>query len=88
MDESTDDITAAATAPSPTVATTPGVRYFSTYGKTIADCGADSAAVVDQSAAIPTQPIITAGIAITIHPSEAISDNRTAVRSSRAARTR
>src|SRR5215213_435191 len=87
IDESTDDITAAATAPRPTAATAGGVRWRSAYGSTSAASGA-ARPRADQSAAPARMPTSAGGTAATMQPAAAISDRLRAVRSSRAASTR
>src|SRR6476660_1590355 len=87
IDESTDDITAAATAPRPIVATAGGVRWRSTYGSTSAASGA-ARPRADQSAAPARMPMSAGGIAANMQPAAASSESARAVASSRAASTR
>ena len=87
IEESTDDITAAATAPKPIVATQGVVIYRITCGKMELSFPG-IAPIISQSATPPMIPISTAGIAAIMQMTPAKTDNRTAVFSSFEDKTR
>src|SRR3954463_2007550 len=78
IEESTDDMTAAATAPSPSVATAGGVRWRSTYGRASAASGGGSPRA-DQSTAPARTPISAGGTAASRQHTAASSDSARAV---------
>ena len=87
IDESAEDITAAATAPNPIVATQGGVIACITVGK-ISKLLAGAPPKLDQSATCPITPIIIGGIDAIKHTKPARMDRFLAVFSSLADNTR
>src|SRR5512144_601085 len=87
IDASTDDMTAADTAPSPSAATSGGVKCRRSEGRTSAGAGAEMPAA-DQFAPQARMPSTAGGTAATRHTSPATTESRLAVCSSRAASTR
>jgi hypothetical protein len=78
IDESTDDITAAASPPSPRVATAEGVKWCNTIGRISADSGSGTPKA-SQSVALPIKPIARAGIAAVRLSAPAHSERRRAI---------
>tara|TARA_B100001765_G_C19331561_1_gene261947 strand:+ start:228 stop:530 length:303 start_codon:yes stop_codon:yes gene_type:complete len=78
IDESTEDITAAAIPPSPRIATTEGVKWCNTIGRISAESGSETPKA-PQSVALPIKPMAKAGTAAVRLNAPAHNESRRAI---------